>query len=138
MRARLFWALIAMMLLPWVAMPGNNDSQKLPAFHAEGMRFVDSSGREVILRGVNAGGRSKLPPFFPFEPVPDFDTALEKYADGIQAMGFNVVRLLIIYEAAEPVRGKYDEGYLKKYDQMVSAFAKRGVYVFVDAHQDLF
>jgi endoglycosylceramidase len=130
--------LIVMMLIPWMVKPENNGSQKLPALHTRGMSFVDASGREVILRGVNAGGRSKLPPFFPFDPVPDFNTALEKYADGIQSMGFNVVRLIIIYEAGEPVRGKYDEDYLKKHDQMVSAFAKRGVYVFVDAHQDLF
>jgi len=94
------------MLLPCMAKPERDASEKLPVFHSEGMRFVDNAGREVILRGVNAGGRSKLPPFFPFEPVPDFNTALEKYADGIQSMGFNVVRLLIIYEAAEPTRGK--------------------------------
>jgi len=104
----------------------------------EGVRFVDGAGREVILRGVNAGGRSKLPPFYPFEAKPDFQAGLEKYADGIRDMGFNVVRMLVIYEAAEPERGKYDEEYLKKYDAMVGAFSRRGIYVIVDSHQDLF
>jgi len=101
-------------------------------------RLVDSAGRQVILRGVNAGGRSKLPPFYPFDPDPDFETALEKYADQIQALGFNVVRLLIIYEAGEPVRGQYDEDYLRKYDRMVSAFSRRGIYIIIDSHQDLY
>jgi len=104
----------------------------------DGGRFVDGMGREVILRGVNAGGRSKLPPFLPFDPEPDFDTALEAYADSVASLGFNVVRLLIIYEAAEPVRGEYDQRYLEKYDAMVRAFGRRGVHVIVDAHQDLF
>jgi len=103
-----------------------------------GTKFVDEAGREVVLRGVNAGGRSKLPPFLPFELKPDFASALEQYADGVAALGFNVVRLLLIYEAAEPSRGSYDEAYLEKYGQMIEAFASRGVYVIVDAHQDLF
>ena len=117
-------------------------AQALPAdpstIHTQGMRFLDAAGREIILRGANTGGRSKLPPFIPFEPVPNFDSALNQYADGVQALGFNVVRLLIIYEAAEPQRGKYDKEYLKKYDRMVAAFGSRGIRVIVDAHQDLF
>jgi endoglycosylceramidase len=110
----------------------------LPLIRPEGGRLIDEAGREIILRGVNAGGRSKTPPFYPFDPEPDFDTALTRYADGITYLGFNVVRLLVIYEAAEPGRGQYDEVYLKKYDAMVRAFANRGIYVIVDSHQDLF
>jgi endoglycosylceramidase len=105
---------------------------------AQGRRLEDGSGRQVILRGVNAGGRSKLPPFYPFDPAPDFETALARYADGIAALGFNVVRLLVIYEAAEPERGRYDEEYLARYDRMVQAFSRRGIRIIVDAHQDIF
>lgn len=104
----------------------------------DGDRFIDDAGRRVILRGINAGGRSKLPPFLPFEPGADFDAALARYADAVAGLGFNVVRLLIIYEAAEPERGRYDEAYLARYDAMVRAFGRRGVRVFVDAHQDVF
>jgi endoglycosylceramidase len=109
-----------------------------PGLSVQGRRLMDGSGRQVILRGVNAGGRSKLPPFYPFDPTPDFETALDRYADGIQALGFNVVRLLVIYEAAEPVRGQYDEKYLAGYDRMVQAFSRRGIRIIVDAHQDIY
>ncbi len=102
-----------------------------------GSRFVDAYGREVILRGANAGMRSKMPPFLPFDPEPDFETALEAYVDAFEEMGFNVVRLLIIWEAAEPERGRYDEEYLSRYDRMVEEFTSRGVRVIVDGHQDI-
>ena len=106
--------------------------------HTDTDRLADDAGRQVILRGVNAGGRSKLPPFYPFDPEPDFDTALARYVDGIQSLGFNVVRLLIIYEAAEPVRGQYNGEYLAIYDKMVKALGARGIRVIVDGHQDIF
>ncbi len=103
----------------------------------DGERLIDGDGREVILRGFCAGQRSKLPPFYPFDPVPDFDTALEKFADTTCSLGFNVIRLLIIWEAVEPERGRYDEDYLANYEKIVNAFARRGVRVIVDSHQDV-
>lgn len=110
----------------------------LADFQVEGKEIIDEHGRQIILRGANAGGRSKLPPFFPFDPEPDFDTALNEYADVLESLGFNVVRLLIMYEAAEPDRGTYNEDYLEKYDRMVAAFARRGFRIIVDSHQDVF
>ncbi|MFO8057551.1 MAG: cellulase family glycosylhydrolase [bacterium] len=104
----------------------------------DGRMFVDADDREVILRGANAGMRSKMPPFYPFDPEPDFQTALEDYVDVYDKLGFNVVRLLIMYEAAEPERGDYDEEYLRHYEMMVEEFASRGIRVIVDSHQDLF
>lgn len=123
---------------PGAAAADTPSSDPLPGIHASGERLVDSLGRQVILRGVNAGGRSKLPPFFPFDPTPDFETALNRYADNIAALGFNVVRLLVIYEAAEPIRGQYNEEYLQGYDRMVQAMGRRGIRVIVDSHQDVF
>jgi endoglycosylceramidase len=107
------------------------------ALRVDGDRLIDGAGREVILRGFCAGQRTKLPPFYPFDPVPDFDTALEKFADTTRSLGFNVIRLLIIWEAVEPERGIYDENYLANYEKIVNAFARRGVRVIVDSHQDV-
>ena len=136
------WGLILSLLV--LGLPPHIPSVKasgpapLPLIRAEGGLLVDEAGRQVVLRGVNAGGRSKFPPFSPFEHEPDFPTALERYADGVASLGFNVARLLVIYEAAEPTRGQYDEEYLKRLDAMVDAFARRGIYIVIDSHQDVF
>jgi len=127
--------LIFQVLAPAAAHSGDAD---MPELGVEGNMFVDWAGREVILRGANAGGRSKLPPFLPFEPEPDFETALDKYAGVLELMGMNVVRLLVMYEAAEPVRGEYNEEYLAKYDRLVEEFSSRGFRIIVDNHQDVF
>jgi hypothetical protein len=41
---------------------------------ADGTLIRDSLGRQVTLRGVNAGGRSKFAPYMPFD-FDDFDSA---------------------------------------------------------------
>jgi endoglycosylceramidase len=114
----------------------------------DGRALRDASGRQVLLRGINVGGRSKLPPFFPFEfresgqpdqaGAPPFDGALAQYAERICGWGLNVVRLVWIWEALEPERGQYDEKYLERYLAMVRAFTSRGVRVVVDFHQDVY
>jgi len=134
----LSFAILAVLLLPGLAAGADDEPANPFALHPHGIHLVDEAGRQVMLRGANTGERITSPPFIPFDPTPDFNTALERYADKIQALGFNVVRLLLSYEAAEPVRGRYDEEYLKKYDQMVSAMSRRGLRVIVNGHQDLF
>jgi endoglycosylceramidase len=116
--------------------------------HIEGRVFRDALGRQVLLRGVNAGGRSKFAPFFPFEfresqtpgeaTAPPFEEALAAYADRVEAWGLNAVRLPFVWEAIEPTRGRYDELFLDRYAAMAAAFGKRGIRVLVDFHEDVF
>ncbi|MBI2898200.1 MAG: cellulase family glycosylhydrolase [Deltaproteobacteria bacterium] len=108
---------------------------------ADGTLLLDALGRIVLLRGVNAGGRSKMPPYLPFaiaEDGSDFDTALAAYMDEVQAWGFSAIRLVFTWESIEPEPGAYDEEHLSRYDAMVDAAWERGVRVIVDFHQDVY
>ncbi|MFH2008106.1 MAG: cellulase family glycosylhydrolase [bacterium] len=114
----------------------------------DGAKLRDANGREVLLRGVNAGGRSKLFPFFPFPFVesghpdqagaPPFEAAAAEYFDRIRAWGHNVVRLPFTWEAVEPERGTYDTQFLDRYERMCELCGERGLRVIVDLHQDVF
>ena len=115
---------------------------------AEGTRLFDEAGREVMLRGVNAGGRSKFAPFIPFPfaesglpeqaDAPPFDEAVEIYYDMLASWGLNVVRMPFSWEALEPTRGTYDATYMGRYLAMAAAAEARGIRVIVDFHQDVF
>jgi endoglycosylceramidase len=106
---------------------------------ADGRHLRDALGRLVLLRGVNAGGRSKWAPFVPFDFAPgSFDAALAAYMDRAAAWGLNVLRVPFVWSAVEPTRGKDDETFLARYDAIVDAAWQRGMRVVVDFHQDVY
>ena len=118
------------------------------ALSADNGVMRDALGRQVLLRGVNTGGRSKFPPFFPFPfsesgvleqaDAGSFDAELRTYADRLVGWGMNTVRLPFTWEAVEPVRGEYDETYVSRYESFARHVGELGIRVIVDFHQDVF
>lgn len=108
-----------------------------------GGRLRDALGRDVQLRGVNTGGRSKWAPFVPFPidaeaELADVEAAAEMFFARLPGWGINVVRLLFSWEALEPSPGQYDMRYLDRYAAMVEAAWGQGLRVIVDFHQDIY
>lgn len=122
-----------------------------PELRIEGARFVDRWGRTVLLRGVNFGVDSKLPPFFPLSSTlrsrlsgeapltlgsMEANVALYPYLDRVVELGFNTIRLIFNWEAYEPVRGEFNQTYLDAVTALADAAWERGIFVVLDMHQD--
>ena len=103
----------------------------------------DALGRDVLLRGINAGGRSKWAPFVPFPIDPDielpaFRDAARTFFARLPAWGLDTVRLTFSWEALEPTEGNIDARYLDRYVAMVDVCWELGIRVVVDVHQDVY
>ncbi|PWB51605.1 MAG: glycosyl hydrolase family 35 [Anaerolineales bacterium] len=116
--------------------------------------FNDDFGRQVMLRGVNLAGSSKVPytppgatytqeGFFdhrqvsfigrPF-PIAHADEHLER----LREWGFNFLRLVVTWEGIEHAGpGIYDSAYLDYLVEVVRKAAQYGFYLFIDPHQDV-
>ncbi|MFE3163203.1 endoglycosylceramidase [Streptomyces sp. NPDC059224] len=100
-------------------------------------RFVDGQGREVVLRGYNVSGETKLAENdgLPFASAAD----AKKSATALRALGGgNAVRFLLSWAYAEPVKGQVDTAYLAAATAQMQAFLDSGVRVYPDFHQDLY
>ncbi|MFL5995517.1 MAG: cellulase family glycosylhydrolase [Streptomyces sp.] len=100
-------------------------------------RFVDGNGREVVLRGYNVSGETKLAENngLPFASVAD----ARKSATALRALGGgNSVRFLLSWAYAEPVKGQVDTEYLANATAQLRAFLDAGIRVYPDFHQDLY
>lgn len=103
----------------------------------------DEHGRDILLRGVNTGGRSKWAPFVPFPIDPEVDlagftAAADVFFARLPAWGVDVVRMPFSWEALEPTEGSYDDRYLDRYAAMVDVAWSHGIAVIVDFHQDIY
>ncbi|MET9088630.1 cellulase family glycosylhydrolase [Streptomyces sp. NPDC004237] len=100
-------------------------------------RFVDGQGREVVLRGYNVSGETKLEENsgLPFASVAD----AKKSATALRALGGgNAVRFLLSWAHAEPAQGQVSTTYLAAVTAQMQAFLDAGIRVFPDFHQDLY
>lgn len=95
-----------------------------------GTRFINESGREIILHGVNVLCReAELGHLYP-----NFENAFPFF----KRMGFNLLRFGIFWHGVEPQPGVYDEAYLKRVKEIVNFAESYNIYIILDMHQDLF
>ncbi len=110
--------------------------------HTQDSFFKDAQGRYAFLNGVNLSGSTKVPAVY--DPVsyvgkPFAAEEMDKHFTIIRDLGFNSIRLLIMWEAIEPeARGEYDMEYLDYIEQVAAKAKEYGIYVIVDMHQDMF
>jgi endoglycosylceramidase len=104
-------------------------------------QLVDTAGRVVFVRGVNArvdgvfdvsfaDGRAAL------EPIPAFDASDPPL---LRSFGFDALRLPINWSGVEPTEsGGFDEAYLDRVAAVVDLAATEQILVLIDFHQDAY
>jgi len=120
------------------AAPGDAQASSPARLHATrggaAPGIYDSSGRQVLLRGVNVNQLGDY-----FRAAPDLDPTLplteRDFAD-IARAGFDSVRLIVTWSALEPQRGEFDPAYLSRIRQAVGWARRHELYVVLDMHQD--
>lgn len=111
-----------------ISLSGFAQDKILPGISVHENRFVDDTGRHVILHGINVGGLDKTGDRW-IQPKDRFDR--------LRQWGFNCIRMQIHWSEVEPECGQYDEAYLQGLDNRIDDACKQGLYVLVDMHQDL-
>ena len=100
--------------------------------------ILDNYGRYALFHGGNVV--VKLPPYLPTEGVFDYQMSLITDHDlkTMKRLGFNSIRLGVIWEAVETAPGVYDQDFLNKVEKIINTLGENGIYTLVDAHQDVF
>jgi endoglycosylceramidase len=122
-------ALACLILVP--ALCAAAQASPLPRLGHRGRWITDALGRAVIVHGINMV--DKRPPYYPGAVgFGDDDAAF------LARIGFNAVRIGVIWKAVEPRPGVYDDRYLARIAATVTALARHGVYSLLDFHQDMY
>lgn len=118
-------------------------------------KFVDGSGRQVILRGINVAADAK----YPSEPFDQPSQISNDFFDGdnvsfhkrpftkddahvhfarLRRFGYNTIRYIFTWEAIE-ARGPgiYDEEWISHTIEVLRAAKNYGFFVYMDPHQDV-
>ncbi|HUI72461.1 MAG TPA: cellulase family glycosylhydrolase, partial [Spirochaetia bacterium] len=119
-----------------------------------GSHLIDEHGRQLMLRGANLGGSSKIPSVpngathlqaglenrrdvsFVGRPFPLVEA--ERHFARLREWGLTFLRFLVTWEAVEhDGPGLFDEEYLDYLENIVAKAGEHGLSLFVDPHQDV-
>lgn len=119
-------AVLAWLLTPVASAAAARTS--LPLGHA-GRWITDPGGRVVIMHGTNMV--YKVPPYYP--GAAGFGAGDAAF---LRSIGFNVVRVGVIFQALEPLPGVFDQAYLNHIARTAHILARHGIVSILDFHQD--
>ncbi len=96
--------------------------------------FYDEYGRERIFNGINVVDKE------PYRFGKDSHSNAEdlSWVDEFAKRGFNIIRLGTTWSVMEPSPGKYNETAIASLIKIMNCCAEKGIYVFIDMHQDLY
>ena len=100
--------------------------------------ILDNYGRYSIFHGTNVV--IKLPPYLPefdkFDPYMSLNTEYD--LETMKRLGFNNVRLGVMWESVEIQPNVFDYNYLDKVENIINVLGEHGIYTMIDAHEDVF
>ena len=95
-----------------------------------------------MLRGVDAGGRSKFAPYVPFDyrrPAQLRRRRSPPYLDRAASWGIDAMRVPFVWAARRADAGQpTTQAFLARYDALLDAAWARGIWTVVDFHQDVY
>ena len=118
--------LLLLVLLPLTICVPSVSAGNVQWLRVEGSAIVREDGAAMILRGANLA---------PLDSSYVDASRYAMYLDAVGSMGFNVVRLPILWARLEPSVGRYSSGYAESIRRIVNLAGRRGIYVVVDMHQ---
>ncbi len=113
------WLLIGLAAIGSSRAAGEN--KPLPRLRAGERYLYDEHNRVALLRGVNV--------------LMDGTGYGEEDARAIKELGFNFIRIGVLWDRAEPEPGKYDQKYLESVLGFMQAAEQQGIYVMPEIHQ---
>jgi len=111
-----------------IAVPGVGAAERFMS--AEGGRFIDAQGRQVILHGLNVVRKN--------DTWGSYAWLNEDGYARMRSWGMNCVRLGFTWAALEPSPGRYNEECLRWLERNVAWARRQGISVILDFHQDLY
>lgn len=97
----------------------------------------DGLGREVVLRGWNVSGSTKLVETG-FKPFRNADDARASLTALRERTGANAIRFLVSWEGVNPQVDTVDTAYLAAITEQIRIATQLDMYVLIDWHEDLF